>query len=209
MEKGGFIIHHFSIYNSPWYLWYEWVDDYYISGEVMVFQWTRWRRRRWPHIDCMYWCRKTLFVSAVENDGETINICIMFTTMVGERRARCAMNDGINVRDGGWWYQCSRRRLMVSMFATKVCEQGQWLDIVRDGVRMIVFVMMTDDDDADHDDVDGTIHVRDNDGRWGWWWWRAVAVEPRKDRVGRIDVVSKYGGVIEAMTTFKMIRGVG
>ena len=38
---------------------------------------------------------------------------------------------------------------------------------------------------------------------------RAVAVEPRKDRVGRIDVVSKYGGVIEAMTTYKMIRGVG
>ena len=30
---------------------------------------------------------------------------------------------------------------------------------------MIVFVMMTDDDDADHDDVDGTIHDRDNDGR--------------------------------------------
>jgi hypothetical protein len=30
---------------------------------------------------------------------------------------------------------------------------------------MIVFVMMTDDDDADHDDVDGTINVRDNDDR--------------------------------------------
>ena len=30
---------------------------------------------------------------------------------------------------------------------------------------MIVFVMMSGDDDADHDDVDGTIHVRDNDGR--------------------------------------------
>jgi hypothetical protein len=29
---------------------------------------------------------------------------------------------------------------------------------------------------------------------------RAVAVEPRKDRVGRID---EYGGVIETMTTYK------